>query len=507
MADPLLSPSSSSLSTNQNLKAETVTTITDLNVDSLAHCASYLNLQDVSNMAMTCKYFTKVAYSDAIWKRFFREHWPQQMFSSSSHTGGVRNTYLARRTALQQFKFVDPLVADIYTNGKPFNHIILDKNNIIFSHGSLIQMVKLDSWLSGKDSLLTLTDHNARITSMRLFSLDEILFRGQREDNVLVTSSCDHSIRLWRKGSCQRCFRGHNGPVLTLSDKLLGDGSSKVLASGGEDGTVRLWSFGSSGKRGQKSLKATLFGHEKPVNFMAVAGHKTCLLVTISRDSKVRVWDTTTSSTVRSSCCVGMTGFPGAPVNMRCHESLVYVAAGSSVIAIDLRTMQKVFTSAIYQPKLHSFGIVPSKFLFCTGGDGRAMLWDIRRNQTTMKPEPVAELDGHRGSVTLLHMDPYKIVTGGPDDLYVNVWETETGVSTNTLSCCLTEEESSYSGCAALAVDGCKIVTANCGEEQGIVRFRDFSNAMYPAVKYEDEVHPSKFWDPQSQGDTNGLGD
>lgn len=61
--------------------------------------------------------------------------------------------------------------------------------------------------------------------------------------------------------------------VSTLSDELLGDGSAKVLASGGEDGTIRLWSLSSS-VRGQQALKATLYGHQKPVTFMSVAGYE-----------------------------------------------------------------------------------------------------------------------------------------------------------------------------------------------------------------------------------------
>lgn len=48
------------------------TTITDLDVDSLVQCASYLDFQDISNMAMTCKFLKKAAYSDVIWQRLFR---------------------------------------------------------------------------------------------------------------------------------------------------------------------------------------------------------------------------------------------------------------------------------------------------------------------------------------------------------------------------------------------------------------------------------------------------
>lgn len=62
---------------------------------------------------------------------------------------------------------------------------------------------------------------------------------------------------------------------------------------------------------------------------------------------------------------------PGAPVGLKCHESLLYVAAGSSVVVIDLRTMQKVVTAAVYPPNLCSFEILPSKSLICTGGMGK----------------------------------------------------------------------------------------------------------------------------------------
>lgn len=53
----------------------------------------------------------------------------------------------------------------------------------------------------------------------------------------------------------------------------MGEGSGKVFASGGDDGTVRLWSLNLNGKRGQHALRATLYGHGKPLVLMSVAGY------------------------------------------------------------------------------------------------------------------------------------------------------------------------------------------------------------------------------------------
>ncbi|KAE8654219.1 hypothetical protein F3Y22_tig00117056pilonHSYRG01141 [Hibiscus syriacus] len=45
--------------------------------------------------------------------------------------------------------------------------------------------------------------------------------------------------------------------------------------------------FALSEKRGQQALKATIYGHQKPVSLMSVAGYKPSLLVTMSKDSNV----------------------------------------------------------------------------------------------------------------------------------------------------------------------------------------------------------------------------
>ena len=115
-------------------------------------------------------------------------------------------------------------------------------------------------------------------------------------------------------------------------------------------------------------------------------------------------------------------------------------------------------------------------------------------------------MGGHTGSVSFLHMDPYKIVTGCRKDFNINVWETDTGTQTNSLSCRSDDLPTTVSGCTALAVNGCRIVTACGGRGIGAVLFRDFKNATCPVVKFENE-HASRFWDPQSYSDTDGSDD
>ncbi|KAM0958234.1 hypothetical protein ACFX13_023969 [Malus domestica] len=130
---------------NKRSLSPPATTIVDLNVDSLAQCATNLSLQDLSNVAMTCKYFRMVAYSDFIWRRLYWERWLQQPPSSSSQKPEVREAYLSMRKDSQQFKFSDPNVVDIRTaNSNRFDHILLDKNAIVFSQGSWIRVISID---------------------------------------------------------------------------------------------------------------------------------------------------------------------------------------------------------------------------------------------------------------------------------------------------------------------------------------------------------------------------
>lgn len=199
-----------------------------------------------------------------------------------------------------------------------------------------------------------------------------------------------------------------------------------------------------------------------------------------------------------SSSCVGGTHLnsSGPPVAMKCHQSLCYIAAGSEVTAIDLRTMKKASVLALHNHRILSCEMLPSEWLICTGIKDKALLWDIRKSQEPANA--VAELHSD-GPVTLLHLDPYKIVTGAPSDGQVHVWETRTGHLMNTLSCGESAKSARRSTVSAMAVDGCRIVTAGNSAEVSMLHYRDFLKSSAPVSFSVKEL--SKFWSSQHHDD------
>src|SRR5262249_32311106 len=85
---------------------------------------------------------------------------------------------------------------------------------------------------------------------------------------------------LWPGGQERRTFKGHGGPVWAVA--CAADGP--LLATGSEDGTVRLWDAESG------SSQANLEGHRGGVHAVAFAP-RGALLATGGDDRSVKLWD------------------------------------------------------------------------------------------------------------------------------------------------------------------------------------------------------------------------
>lgn len=467
------------------------TSILDLNIDSLVHCASSLNLQDLASMAMTCKHMREAVYTDSIWELQCRKRWPPKQVSwgTFQYCGG-RDAYLDRHVASQQFRFLDPIDWHFNQTLAHTSHILLDDNFITVAQGHNITKWTRGSLAKPPMILCNLSGHKARITCMRLLpSTGVATCRSGGDGADLVTSSLDHTVRLWRKGRAVRTFRGHSSAVTTLGDGLLGSQyGTSVLASGGMDGTIRLWALLPVQNRGHSPLLKTFHSHEQAIKQLAVAEYNTSLLVSASKDLKVRVWDV-----IGAGALVGATRSPGVPVGLTCKGSLCFVAGGVSFMIIDVRLMKTIASVTAHGSGIVNFSVSSSGEAICTGGQDKiAKLWDMRNVE-----DPYAVLGNHCGAVHHVYMDSYKAVTGGFADKIVNVWDAKTGAQLHTLDS-LQDSDITNVGVSAMAVSGARIVTATSGSMPGIFRLRDFSNCAIPSIQTpleSDNQCPSKFWE------------
>jgi WD40 repeat protein/serine/threonine protein kinase len=192
--------------------------------------------------------------------------------------------------------------------------------------------------------------------------------RFSPDGTLVVTTSDDHSVRLWDPASpaASRLLAGHTDEVWCSA--FSPDGS--VLATGSKDKTIRIWDPKTGASR-------VLVGHVGPISEVAFASAE--LLVSGSDDGTARLWDVKTGES---------RGVLGARGIVR-----------SIAVALDGRTVA------------------------CAGDDGALRLWDV-------KTGAVRVLTGHPVSIYGVAFSPdSKTVATRDRDGMVRLWDAATGAS------------------------------------------------------------------------------
>jgi WD40 repeat protein len=206
----------------------------------------------------------------------------------------------------------------------------------------------------------------------------------------------------------QSPFGGHQGRVLCVVFRPGG----LFVATGGDDGTVRIWDVGSGEQR------APLIGHTGPVKSVAYNPDGS-VIASAGDDRTVRIWDAGTGE--QRAQLTGHTG----PV-----QSVAYSPDGATIASAGDDRMVRIWNAATGEQARHlprpsalnAVAFSPDgELIACAGGD---LVW-IWRTDADSEPR---KLTGHTGKVNAVAFSPDgKLIASAGGDRSVRIWHTGTG--------------------------------------------------------------------------------
>ncbi|WP_321532730.1 TIR domain-containing protein [uncultured Desulfuromonas sp.] len=246
------------------------------------------------------------------------------------------------------------------------------------------------------------------------------------KSTFLASGGLDGTIRLWdlRSGECLQLFEGHEGEVSSVAF-----GENGQLVSSGFDGTIRLWNV----SKGTSSN--VLKGHDGGVNSVAFGGDGS--LVSCGDDGTIRLWDID-----RGVCRQILNGHDGG-VNR-----ILFGGDGS---------------------------------LVSCGFDGTIRMWDVCSGACCQV------FRGHDGEVTSIALENDYLVSGGVDGT-IKLWSVSSGVCHKVF-----EAHDEWVSDVAFGDDG---VLASCGFD-GTIRLWDMCSGVCDQVLkgHNGEVHSVAYSD------------
>jgi WD40 repeat protein len=216
---------------------------------------------------------------------------------------------------------------------------------------------------------------------------------------------------LW---TCLNTLEGHSGLFAAITSLAL---SSKWLASGSEDKTIRLWDLATG------LTTYILSRHQGFVEAVAFQPNSANILASGSRDKTIKIWDL-------NQILFNLNGHTQAVNTVAFSPDGLQLASGSSDRTVKLwevATGQLLATLVGHKLKVTTVAFSVSGILASGSADGTICIWQDGNMQH--------QLTGHLGAVTTIAFSPNgQLLASGGEDRSIRLWNTQTWICQQVLA-------------------------------------------------------------------------